>query len=165
MRQGRSASGIFLVMVVLSVFLAAGTVEAATKKPAAAGGSSKVELFKAEAEKVMNEMNLPLAKKARLKVIGDEFLGRERSINTALRAKKANLKKELEKDDPSRAEADRLSGEIKALQSEQLDNRVENVFRVREILTPEQYRQFKELREKRKAGPRPVKPRKIKGKR
>jgi hypothetical protein len=66
------------------------------------------------------------------------------AIKNALNAKYEALRQELDGDVPVRAKAEPIVVEIKALQAQSIDNRVDVVFKLREIYNPKQIKMIKE---------------------
>ncbi len=75
-------------------------------------------------------------------------------MKESLRTNRLNLRSELDKYDSNPDEIERISFEIKYQQAQLIDHRVASILKVKEILNPEQFEQFrskiKELRGKRR---------------
>jgi Spy/CpxP family protein refolding chaperone len=89
-------------------------------------------------------LGLTPEQKSKIKVIRDEFRTRQMAIKNALNAKHEALRQELDGDVPVRAKAEPIVVEIKALQAQLIDNRVDVVFKLREIYSPKQIKMIKE---------------------
>ena len=72
----------------------------------------------------------------------------------SLKTNRLNLRSELGKYDSNPDEVERISSEMKNQQAQLIDHRVASILKVKEILNPEQFEQFrskiKELRGKRR---------------
>jgi Spy/CpxP family protein refolding chaperone len=104
----------------------------------------------AAAEKVEKELALSPEQKDKLKALREDLRAKQVAITNDLRAAKGSLQKELESPTPDRKRADSLVADINKLQSQMLSLRVEQVFSMRAILTPEQYQTLLKAREKRR---------------
>ena len=71
---------------------------------------------------------------------------KEKALKDETDAKRSALKQELEQDKINRAKIDGLIADIKEAQGKILEARVDLVIGTREIMTPEQYKKFKEWR-------------------
>jgi Spy/CpxP family protein refolding chaperone len=89
-------------------------------------------------------LGLTVDQKARIKAIRDEFRSRQMAIKNALNAKHEVLRQELDGDTPVRAKVEPIVVEIKALQAQLIDNRVDVVFKLREIYTLKQIKKIKD---------------------
>ena len=70
----------------------------------------------------------------------------------AVKEKREELRKDLESATVTRDAVQPLVSDIKSLEAQLVDNRVNGIFAVKEILTPEQFAQFSQIMEKRKDG-------------
>ena len=119
-----------------AVFAASGTgtVNVIEKK-------TSLEAVKSDLEE---GLGLTLEQKNKISAIRDEFRSRQTAIKNALNAKHEALRQELDGDVPSRTKVEPIVVEIKALQGQLIDNRVDVVFKLREIYTPKQIKLIKE---------------------
>jgi Spy/CpxP family protein refolding chaperone len=92
-------------------------------------------------------LGLTPEQKEKIRTIREEFKSRQLAIKNALNAKNEALRQELDGDKPVRAKAEPIVVEIKALQGQLTDNRVDVVFKLREIYTPKQIKLIKERSE------------------
>jgi len=72
-----------------------------------------------------------------------------KSSFTALKEKKRQLQEAIVKPGSTKEQVEPLLGEVKKMQSDLADKRVEGVFAVKAILTPEQFAKLETLKEKR----------------
>ena len=68
---------------------------------------------------------------------------------TAINEKQAKLGEELKKPGVTRASVQRLTNEIKTLQAQLIDSRINGILAVKQILSPEQFTRFGQMTEKR----------------
>ncbi len=92
-------------------------------------------------------LGLTPEQKENIAVIRQEFKAKQLAIKNALNAKHEALRQELDGDAPVRAKVEPVLAEIKALQGQLMDNRVDVVFKLREIYTPAQIKMIKERSE------------------
>ena len=64
-----------------------------------------------------------------------------------MRAKRLELKQELEKPAVDTNKINTLIADIKTLMGEQLDFRVNNILAMKQILTPEQFKKLQDMKE------------------
>lgn len=73
-------------------------------------------------------------------------------LMSALKEKRAALKEALKRPDATRASVEPVAAAVKALQAEIVDRRIDGIFAVKAILTPEQAAKFDELMAEKRAG-------------
>lgn len=118
---------------------------AADKKDAA----TQIADLSKEAEKALV---LTPEQKEKIKVVREEFKAKQEGLYKNLKVKRDALKNVLDSDKPERSKADALVADLGMLQNKVLENRVEQAFKARLILTPEQFKKLKDLREQKKSG-------------
>jgi Spy/CpxP family protein refolding chaperone len=123
-------SGVIIALLYASA--AAGQDELAQKE----SGAAKT------AAKIVSELNLTPEQGEEIKNQRSEHRRIKKQLSHSLREKQKELKAELEKEVSDRGKVDRISKDIKQLQGERVDHRIEGVLQMKEILTPEQYRKF-----------------------
>ena len=92
-------------------------------------------------------LGLTPEQKDKIAVIRQDFKAKQLAIKNALNAKHEALRQELDGDAPARSKVEPIVAEIKALQGQLMDNRVDIVFKLREIYTSEQIKTIKERSE------------------
>jgi Spy/CpxP family protein refolding chaperone len=102
------------------------------------------------AASVENELSLTQEQKDKLKSMREQLRSKQTAISNDLRSAKSALQKELDSPNPDRKKADNLVATVNKLQSQMLALRVDQVFSMRAIMTPEQYQKLLQLREKRR---------------
>jgi Spy/CpxP family protein refolding chaperone len=108
------------------------------------GNGKKGEIFKelnltAEQDKKLQENRLTERQ---------EMMG----LRNSMKEKQEQLQKVLEDSNTTKATVEPLAAEIKALQGQLVDHRINAIFAVKEILTPEQFAKFQQIMEKKKEG-------------
>lgn len=69
-------------------------------------------------------------------------------LREALREAQEALKEELSREDIDQSKLDSIAGGLKQLNNRMVDDRIEGILKMREILTPDQYRKFQEKAQK-----------------
>lgn len=72
------------------------------------------------------------------------------ALHQSLTEKRANLQELLKNPATTRAQVDPVIAEIKSLQAKMTDRRIDGIFAVKSILTPEQFTKFQEKMEQKK---------------
>jgi Spy/CpxP family protein refolding chaperone len=132
----------------IAVIFAVGVLSAPVTLFAATDKSKADEQTAATA--VENELGLTQEQKDKLKDLRETMRAKQNTYSDDLRAAKASLQQELESANPDRKKADNLVASINKLQTQMLAMRVDQVFSMRAILTPEQYQKLLQQREKRR---------------
>ncbi|NTV28836.1 MAG: periplasmic heavy metal sensor [Candidatus Omnitrophica bacterium] len=116
------------------------------------GASAPEEKMVAEEQKMEAELGIGQEQHQKMEALRKGFQGQQSAMGSELRDKKNALREMLEGEGAlDKGKVAGLVSEIKSLQGKLLDNRVDQVFKIREVLTPEQYNKLKELRKKRQA--------------
>jgi len=132
----------------IALIFAAGVLSAPAPLFAAADKSKADE--RAAAVAVENELGLTPEQKDKLKALREELRSKQDTLRNDLRVAKVALQKELESANPDRKKSDNLVASIDKLQTQMLVSRVDQIFSMRAILTPEQYQKLVQQREKRR---------------
>jgi Spy/CpxP family protein refolding chaperone len=104
----------------------------------------------AAAASVENELSLTQEQRDKLKALREELRSKQVTISNDLRVAKSALQKELDSANTDRRKADNLVATVNKLQSQMLALRVDQVFSMRAIMTPEQYGKLLQMREERR---------------
>ncbi|MEI8012911.1 MAG: periplasmic heavy metal sensor [Candidatus Omnitrophota bacterium] len=89
------------------------------------------------------DLGLTPEQKNEIKAVRDEFKTIQQALRENLSRKNEALRLEMDADKPDRAKADAVVIEIKALQGRIVENRVDVVFKLRDIYTPAQMKIMK----------------------
>jgi len=84
----------------------------------------------------------------KMKALREEFRAKQKVLMDQIKTKREALRKELDSPTPDRAKANTLAKEINDLQGQAATNRIDEVFKLRTILTPEQFQKLQEFHEK-----------------
>ncbi len=134
----KGMGAIVLLTAGVLVFAVAGIARAVEK-------TAIVESVKSDLEV---GLGLTVDQKAKIKTIRDEFKVRQQAIKSALSTKNEALRQALDADDLKREKVDAVVTDIKILQGDLVQNRVDVVFKLREIYTPKQIKLIKARLEK-----------------
>lgn len=108
------------------------------------------ERMEAMIQEVYNQLDLSDDQRAKLEQAKAKHESSRQEILTRLRANMKAMTEELKKTDYDQEKIRGLNEESKTLRDQMSDERLEGIFEVREILTPEQFARFSELMEKNK---------------
>jgi len=128
-----------LIMVAVGVMIIVPTVSAQPPAPGLMMGHRK------QVEKDMfQKLNLTAEQKTKIKQNRREQQGKIEDLMEALQEKQAALRDTLSSSNVSRENVAPIATEVKSLQAKLIDCRIDGIFAVKEILTPEQYAKFQE---------------------
>jgi Spy/CpxP family protein refolding chaperone len=108
-------------------------------------GDAQMEKQMAEGEKAAG---ISQEQREKMKALREEFRSKQKTLMDQVKAKREALRQELDSVSPNRAKAETLAKEINTLQGQTALNRIDEVFKVRTIMTPEQYQKLREFHEK-----------------
>lgn len=113
---------------------------------------SKVSAEKKDAkrQKFYKELNLTDEQKKLLKENKNKNREQMKILFEGIKEKKALIREEVQKDELNMEKINQLQNELKALQTQMIDHRLEGILEVRKILTPEQFKKFLTKMEDRK---------------
>ena len=89
--------------------------------------------------------------RTQMKALRTETRGKMEALRADIKSKRQALGQEMESVNPDRAKVDALLKDVSALEVQIGQDRIDNIFKVKAILTPEQFKKLSEIREKRKA--------------
>jgi Spy/CpxP family protein refolding chaperone len=110
----------------------------------------KQERMGKKIQEIYAKLNLTDAQKKQLEDNKSKNFGQMKGNFGKMRAVKEALKAELMKSDLDTPKINELQSQLKAMQAEMTDRRLNSLIEVREILTPEQFTKFTALMEERK---------------
>lgn len=93
---------------------------------------------------IFKELNLTTEQKNKLKQNRRAQRDKIEDLQAELKEKHAELASKLNDPDVSRAMVEPIATELKSLHAKIIDSRIDGIFAVKEILTPEQYAKFQE---------------------
>ena len=95
----------------------------------------------------MKELNLSPEQKSQITKQQDMNKEKVSELRDKMRAKRLELKQELEKPTVDTNKINAIIADIKTLMGEQLDFRVNNILAMKQILTPEQFKKLQDMKE------------------
>jgi Spy/CpxP family protein refolding chaperone len=113
-------------------------------KEDAYGGGKKGAHF----QDLMDKLDLTEEQRETLTAQREENWKKMKELREAMNENRQALREELLKDDYSKAAVKKTVSEMKDVQGEMIEQRVDHFLQMKEVLTPEQYRKFTELAEK-----------------
>ncbi len=128
----------FLVMAGVMVFLATGAM--AAENDVEWGG-----------DRGGNALALTDEQRSQMKALREEGRTKMEVLRNEMKSKREALRKELDSDNPDRGKAGAIAKDILSVEEQLINGRIDMVFKVRSILTPEQYQKLREMREKKMA--------------
>ncbi|MDD5730808.1 MAG: periplasmic heavy metal sensor [Candidatus Omnitrophica bacterium] len=143
MKNMRFKYGAGLAALVAVIFLAAAASAYANEDNPHKGMRRNYKM-----DDVMKTLNLSPEQKEKIQKQREDNKQAWSQLNEKLRAKRLELKQELEKPAVDKNRIDAVIGELKTLTGEQLELRVNTILSMKQILTPEQ---FQKLQEKKSA--------------
>ena len=108
------------------------------------------------AQEVIHGLGLSAEQMTRIETARSRTQEEKQTMLGKIGEKKRALKDELTRPEPDRARIEALIGEISALKEQKLRQWVDSLLGIREILTPEQYSEFRQKMETKKADFSPV---------
>ena len=114
------------------------------------GGEAKEAWRKPRGEGIFKELNLSPEQQQKLKDNRNAHKEKMKQIISALKEQHKKLTAEMAKAQVTRQSLEPIAQEIKSLQAQLVDLRIENMLALKAILTPEQYQKFNELVSKRR---------------
>lgn len=137
-----------VMVVVMTAIFIAGSVLAwdgsGTSGKGDKGYSGKKELK----EEMKKELGLTPEQDKNLEAAKAAHRDTAKALREELKARKTELKDAISKPGTTRAQVEPLVNDIKALEAKITDNRIDGIFAVKAILTPEQFAKLEAMREK-----------------
>ncbi len=131
------------VLVVIAVTFA--MVQTAAVADAREGGKwnnpeKRAEMF----EKMAEELDLSDDQRVDIKAHQQKKQTEMKKIHTAMREKRKELRKELEKKHSDEKKIRKIANALKKIQGRMIDNRIDGILTVKAILSPAQFKKFNE---------------------
>jgi len=104
------------------------------------------EKMRARMQEVFKQLGLTPEQERQLKDHRNKHREQAREIHTSIRAKKEEIRDELQKQELNMEKINKIHSELKNLHSKKADHRLEGILEVRKILTTEQFVKFMELK-------------------
>ena len=101
-----------------------------------------MEKMQAREEQLYKELNLSDEQKKLLEDNKAQHRGQMKTLFERMKEKKDALRMELQKDKLDTGKITQMNNELKKVQAQLLDQKLEGILAVRKILTPEQFKKF-----------------------
>ena len=138
-----------LMAVAVSVPLVAAAVYAQGTKAqeTKAQGAQCANGHEKNGEKLFAQLNLTAEQKQKLQASRQAQRTQMEATMSSLKEKRKSLQEALKSPTVTRESVQGITNEIKALQAKQDDLRLDGIFAAKEIMTPEQFAKFQQLKE------------------
>ncbi len=136
-----------LTIAALSVSVPAGY--AASPTPANGQKSSFLQKMDTKRKQLYDELGLNNEQRKLLEANKDKHREQTKALFSQIHQNMDLLRQELEKNELDMQAIYKTNNELKELQAQMFDNRLERILEVRKILTPEQFKKFEEKMNKR----------------
>lgn len=134
-----------IIGVIVILALAAGPAFAEGMGGCAAGHAKGC--FKEKKEAVFKELNLTPEQDKLLKEAKAAHRTEMEELGKALKAKRDALQNALSAPGVTRKQVEPIASEIKSLEAQMVDRRIDGILKIKEILTPEQYQKLQGMKE------------------
>ncbi len=133
-------------LVIIGAMLLASNVYSQPSERYSQGHEAMQEKRKALMLEVFKQLNLNPEQEKQLKAHRNKQKEQGKSIHESIKAKREEMKIELQKQELNMAKVNKINSELKSIKSEKSDLRLECILKVREILTAEQFVKFMDLK-------------------
>ena len=116
----------------------------------ALGGDDSKSGDKKDRGGIFKELNLTEEQQQKMKQNRADQRQQTEDLFKSVKEERARLQQALQDPSVTKNKVEPIVAKIKSLEGEIVDNRVSGIFKVKEILTPEQYAKFNEIMEKHK---------------
>ena len=132
-----------LVVVVVMAFIA-GSVFAFE----GCGYSGKGDKECSKKGEMKKDLGLTAEQDTKLQANKEAHRAEMKALHDAIKAKKGELNAAIGKPETTRAQVEPIANELKALEAQMTDKKLDGIFAVKAILTPEQFKKLEEMKEK-----------------
>lgn len=101
-------------------------------------------------EKCLKKLNLTAEQKSKLDTQRAAQRDAMKTIRQSIASKRQDLRAEMDKDATDKAKIDGIAAELKNLEGRRVDQQIKGILQMKEVLTPEQFKQLSALREGKK---------------
>lgn len=95
---------------------------------------------------IAKELNLTPEQEKSLEAVRTTGRKEMDEMQSAIKDKKLALRAALAKPGVTKKDVEQIAGELKALESVMVDKRIDGIFKIKEILTPEQFTRLQEMK-------------------
>ncbi len=106
--------------------------------------------WEAKRQELYKELDLTVDQQKALEENKKKHMGETKTLFGQMKETRSKIRQELQKDTLDMTKLTQLNNELKNLQVQMLDRKLEGILEVRKILTPEQFKKFTEKMEARK---------------
>ena len=131
---------------IIGVMLLASNVYSQPTERYSQGHEAMREKMKARMLEIFKQLDLSPEQEKQLKAHRNKQKVQGKSIHESIRAKREEMKIELQKQELNMAKINKINSELKSIKSKKSDHRLESILEVREILTAEQFVKFMDLK-------------------
>ena len=131
---------------IIGLMLLASNVYSQPTERYSQGHEAMREKMKARMLEVFKQLDLSTEQEKQLKAHRNKQKEQGKGIHESIRAKREEMKIELQKQELNMAKINKINSELKSIKSKKSDHRLESILEVREILTVEQFLKFMELK-------------------
>ena len=132
----------FIFAAIAVAALWSGAAYAAEPDAGSALSKAFMEKMDAKRDQLYKELNLTDEQKKALEENKNQHRAEFKALFENMRAKRDLMREELQKDALNMDKVNQIEGELKQLQSQMSDQRLQGILEVRKILTPEQFKKF-----------------------
>ncbi|MGA2775813.1 MAG: periplasmic heavy metal sensor [Candidatus Omnitrophota bacterium] len=140
----RKVKVVTLLIVAVLVGLSASIIYAASPTPTTQQKETFMKKIDAKRQEIYNDLGLTNEQRKLLEENKNKYREQTKALFAQMRQKMTLLRQKLEKSELNIQEIQQTNNELKQLQAQMLDNRLERILEVRKILTPEQFRKFED---------------------
>lgn len=140
----RKVKCVTLLIVAILAGLPASIVYAASPVQAAQQKEEFTKKTDARRQEIYNDLGLTGEQRKLLEENKNKHREQTKALFTQMREKTAFLRQELEKKELNMQTVYQTNNELKRLQAQMLDNRLERILEVRKILSPAQFKKFED---------------------
>ncbi len=140
----RKVKVVTILIVAILVGLSTSIIYASSSIPAAQQKEAFMKKMDAKKQEIYNDLGLTNEQRKLLEENKNKHKEQTKALFTQMRQKMTSLRQELEKSELNMQEIYQTNNELKQLQVQMLDNRLERILEVRKILTPEQFKKFED---------------------
>ena len=140
--------GILFFSIITLAYAIAGNPAIAEEKtpPAPTATMEHHPDHEALSQKMDSALGLTPDQKTKMQALRESFTPAQKTMREDLKSKQTALREMLDSAAPDRAKADDLAREINLLQNKMMISHIDHIFKVRAILTPEQYKKLEQER-------------------
>lgn len=145
MNVNQSSKLIFMTAVILSLIL----LPEVKAQPEGRGYEGR-KIWGHKISEIHEQLGLTPDQKAQLKSHREKHRSQMEALHQQIKTKREQFTQELQKENFDLNKVKQIHSELKSLKAQMEDYRLDGILQVRQILTPEQFHKFRELKNQRK---------------